>query len=133
MRAKDLDSVLPRVNYELTDGDDLVIDGARTKLVNGAITQNGLELIERLRQDKKDLEAVIKAAEARIVQAIKDGVDVQNGNRRAKIKVTERTNPKYKDKVEALLGYTVKDDPKRWEKEMASFCSTSKTEKLEID
>lgn len=131
MRAKDLDSVLPRVIYVL-DGDDLIIDGARTKLVNGAVTQNGAELLKRLIQDQKDLDNIIKATKDRLIQAIKDGIPVQPGNRQVTVKVSERNNPKYKNKVEAVLGFTAKDDPKRWEKEMESFTSTSKTESLDI-
>jgi len=133
MRAKNIDEILPRLSIQLTDTDDIVVDGARTKLVNGAVTQNGLELIERIRQEYKAMGEALKAAEGRVIKALKDGVTVQDGNRRANMKVTERSNPKYKDAFADASGIDPKTQPDEWEEALKGFSSVSRSERLEID
>ena len=133
MRTKDIDSVLPRINVELTEDDELIVDGASTKLINGAITQNGLELIERMDQVHKDLGERLKEVKDRVIDALCEGTKVQAGNRRAKVTKSTRNNVKYKDLAADVLELDPKRDEEEWKKAIEAYSTTSTSHSLKID
>lgn len=84
MRTKDLDEVLPNVTVDVTP-ESVTIDGSRTGLVNGEVSQNGLELILRMERVAKDLTKAAKTARGYVQEALDSGTPVQDGNRVSRI------------------------------------------------
>lgn len=101
MRTKDLDEVLPNADVDVTD-EAIVIDGARTAMVNGVVSQNGLELILRMERVGKALLKGAAEARVKVQAAVDDGMAIQDGNREAGIE--EKTgNVSHKNIFEKLL------------------------------
>ena len=101
MRAKDLDEVLPNTQIDV-DETSVTIDGSRTTLVNGTITQNGMELEIRMRRVGKALIEGADRVKAVIDAAALAGTPVQDGNRTLEIK-DSKGRISYKDEYVTLL------------------------------
>jgi hypothetical protein len=123
MSSPDLDKFFPLVEVRFPEGKtasnqiQVVVNGQPVKIVNGSeeepeITQTGLGLLQRAKDNVKALEPAVKMLVKLVADSIRAGVPISKGVRDAILNEKERENPAYKAAYER---HTSKFDQKTFQ------------------
>lgn len=107
MSSPDLDKFFPLVSVHFPEGKTastqvtVIVNGQPVKLINGSekepeITQTGMAFVQRVKDNVKALEPVLKTSVKVLADSIRAGYAISDGPRDAVLSEKERESPAYK-------------------------------------